>query len=75
VIPADCRVSRDDPGEAKLERQVGDCVDILVRQVGRDLYQQRNLATADRLQGAMHCSDQRTQFTDGLQVTQARRIG
>jgi hypothetical protein len=75
VIPADRRVSRDDPGEAELERQVGDCVDVLVHEVWRDLHQKRNLATADRLQGAVHGSDQSTQFTNGLQIAQPRRVG
>ena len=75
MIPANRRVSRDDPGEAELECQIGDCVDVLVREVRRDLYQQRNVPTTCRIKGILHRSDQRTQFTNGLQIAQAWRVG
>jgi hypothetical protein len=75
MIPADSRVGRDDPGKTELYRQIGDCVEVLVREVGRDLHQQRNVSEAGHSRCVLHGTDQRAQFTDGLQIAQARRIG
>ena len=61
------------PSSAELEREVGDRVDVVVGEVGRDLDEQRDPAQRrGEVAGGADGDEQRAQLVDGLEVAQAR---
>ena len=67
---ADGGVGGHDAVEAQLERQVGDVEQVLVREVGGDLHQQRQVPVGDRVRAPSYGVQQRPEPRGRLQVAQ-----
>jgi hypothetical protein len=74
AVPGHGGVGGDDAGQAQVQRQVGDRVDLVVGQVRGDLDQQRDRAAARRGQRVAHGGEDRAQPIGLLQLAEPGRV-